>query len=171
MISDPNSILSQCDFRDDMTVADLGAGSGAYTFALAPRVPKGKIYAIEVQKDFLTTIKALAEKQKLANIEVLWATIEKVGGTKIADGVIDRAIVSNVLFQLEDRDLFAREVSRILKPGGQVIVVDWSDAYTGLGPKDLFSKEQATKLFTEQGFTLLKTLDAGAHHYGVVFQK
>ena len=56
MFSDPVKNLKQFGLREDMIVADLGAGTGFYSMAVAEMVPKGKVYAIEIQKDFLTTV-------------------------------------------------------------------------------------------------------------------
>ena len=57
MFTDPIKNLKQFGIREDMVVADLGAGTGFYSIPLAFMVPHGKVYAIEIQKDFLTTIK------------------------------------------------------------------------------------------------------------------
>ena len=57
MFSDPIKNLNQLRIRENMIVADLGAGTGFYSIAAAQIVPNGKVYAIEIQKDFLNTIR------------------------------------------------------------------------------------------------------------------
>ena len=47
----------------------------------------------------------------------------KLGGTKIKDSIVDAVIRSNVLFQLEDKNIFILEVKRILKPGGKALLL------------------------------------------------
>lgn len=173
MISDPKMILDQLELRDDMRIADLGAGTGSYVFPLAARLPRGKVYAVEIQKELLFAIKRESEKRGITNIEIIWATIDKLGGTKIADRSLDAVLISNVLFQIEDKTVFIAEIKRILKPEGQVFCIDWSDSFSSMGPQpsDVFSKEKALALFVKEGFTALKELQAGDHHYGIIFKK
>jgi len=65
----------------------------------------------------------------LHNIEVVWGDIDTVGGTKIRDLMVDAVIISNVLFQSEHRQNVAKEAFRILKTGGEVMIIDWTDSY------------------------------------------
>jgi ubiquinone/menaquinone biosynthesis C-methylase UbiE len=175
MFSDPEKIISQLEIHDNMFVADLGAGSGAYSFAIAERLKnkEGKIYALEVQKDLVARIKTEASARHLTNIEILWADIEQSGGTKLRDNSIDLAIVANVMFQVEDKMGLIEETRRIVKPGGMVLVVDWTDSYSNMGPhKDMVVSEQnAKELFMKKGFVVEKNIPAGSHHYGIVFKK
>ncbi len=174
MFADPSSNVQQFGLTSGMHIADLGAGSGAYTFPAAKAVsPNGMVYACEVQKDLLTRIKNDAAQEHITNIQYVWSNIEKVGGTKLADRSMDGAIVSNVLFITEDRPAFLTELARILKPGGLAYFVDWSDAFGGMGPHPdhVITEAKAKELFAQFGFAVEKTFEAGAHHYGIIFKK
>jgi ubiquinone/menaquinone biosynthesis C-methylase UbiE len=173
MFADPESIIKQFDLNPTMRIADLGAGSGSYSIPMARILHGGKVYACEVQKDLLTRIKKDAESEHINNIEILWTNIEKSGGSKLGNNSVDGALVANVLFIVEDRKAFLSEVKRIVKPNGFLYFIDWSDSFGGMGPtaQMLIKKEEALKLFSEFGFTFIKDLDAGAHHYGCIFQK
>lgn len=174
MFADPISNVQQFGLLPGMHIADLGSGSGAYTFAAAKLVaPNGKVYACEVQKDLLTRIKNDAASENITNIEYIWANIEKIGGTKLADNSMDGAIVSNVLFIVEDRALFMSELKRIVKPNGHVYFIDWTDSFGGMGPHPdhVISEAQSRELFGQFGFVVEKTFDSGAHHYGIIFKK
>lgn len=172
MFADPTSNLKQLGLEENMIVADLGAGTGFYTVAAAHLVPRGKVYAVEVQKDYLPTIKEKAHTARLNNVECLWGNIEKNHGTKIGDRVADAVVASNVLFQVEDRNGFISEIYRILKPGGKVLLVDWSGA-SALGPNSahLVSKNTAEELFQAKGFKVEREIPAGEHHYGMILRK
>ncbi|MEI7765246.1 MAG: class I SAM-dependent methyltransferase [bacterium] len=169
MFSDPIKNLKQLGLREDMIVADLGAGTGFYSIAAGALVPNGKVYAVEVIKDYVITIKDKAKEAHLHNIECFWGNVEKIGGTKIKDGVIDVAIVSNILFQVEDKEKFILEIKRILKKDGRVLLVDWSDS-SFVGPKKerIISKERAIELFNKKGFIQEREIEAGEHHYGMI---
>ena len=168
MFSDPAANLSKLGLTDGMKVVDLGAGSGFYTIEAAKRIgATGRVYAVEVQKDLLERVRSLGAAQNLRNIEVIWGNVEKIGGTKLRDAIADRAVASNILFQLTKPDEFALEIKRVLKPGGKVLVIDWSDVSV-LGPKTPFPAIKAQALFEKAGFKLDQSFGAGDHHYGLV---
>jgi len=173
MFTDPIKNLKQFGIREDMIVADLGAGTGFYSIALAYMVPNGKVYAIEIQKDFLTTIKNKIKEANLKNIECFWGNVEKIGGTKIKDEVVDAVVISNVLFQIENKEKFIEEVKRILKPGGKVLIIDWSDdsSLIGSNSKFIISKDKILNMFEAKGFIYDRDINAGYHHYGMILNK
>lgn len=168
MFSDPSANLAKLGLTDGMKVGDIGAGSGFYSVEAARRVGhSGKVFAIDIQKDLLERMRNAALAQHLNNIEVVWANAEKIGGTKLREAALDRVICSNILFQLEKPEDFALEMKRILKQGGKILVVDWSDV-SALGPKNLFPQMKAETVFAKNGFALEQSFNAGDHHYGLV---
>ncbi len=172
--SEPEKNINQLDLKEGMHVADFGAGSGFYAVAIAKRVgDSGRVYAIDVQKDLLTALLNKAKSEGLFNIQNIWGDIDEIGGSSLADKSVDACVVSNVLFQSENRANLIKEVSRILKPKGQVLAIDWSDSYGGLGPtpSSVIKKEDAQNFFVESGFLIEKSFDAGDHHWGLVFRK
>ncbi|MCX6757581.1 MAG: methyltransferase domain-containing protein [Candidatus Nomurabacteria bacterium] len=173
MFPDPVKILQNFGLADSMIVADLGAGSGFYSIHAGKMVPNGKVYAIDIQKDFLTTIKINSESDNLNNIETIWGDIEKIGGTNIAENIVDVVILSNVLFMAQNKKKVIKEAHRILKSGGRVLFIDWSETPSPFSPKSemLFLKPDAHKHFTEELFMLDKEISAGEHHYGMIFRK
>lgn len=174
MFSNPQSNISQFNLQHGARVADIGVGSGFYSIEAARAIgPGGRVYAIDVQKDLLTRLKNEAHRQHLSNIEVFWGDAEKIGGTKLASGLVDAAIVSNILFQVPDKTHLAEEVKRILKPKGRVLIIDWSDSYSAGGPpqKDLFNVDAARSLFEGVGLHYENRINAGSHHYGIILRK
>jgi len=170
----PQNNIDQFDLDKGMKVADLGAGSGAYTIAAARKVgEEGKVNAVEVQKDLLSKVRDLAVSNHLFNVEVIWGDIEKVGGTRLKDSSMDAVIVSNVLFQALEKSNLIKEAHRILKPKRRVLFVEWLGSFGGLGPtlEEVVEPEQAKKLFIENGFEYEKDIYAGDNHYGIIFRK
>lgn len=172
--SNPNQILEEVGIQKGSVIADLGAGSGHYTFSSA-RITgmDGKVYALEVQKDLVEKLKTESERNHLTNVSPIWCNIEKVGGTKLADSVIDLAIVANVFFQVDDRKDFLKELQRIVKTHGRVLLIDWTDSYSGMGPAPMsvIKEIDATSLFEQNGFKKDRNVNAGEHHYGIIFTK
>jgi ubiquinone/menaquinone biosynthesis C-methylase UbiE len=172
--SEPKGNVLQMGLTSGMKVGELGAGSGHYALAAAHVVgPSGRVYAIDIQEDLLKRLTNSAHEQGLRNVETVWGNIEKTGGTKLRDNALDAVILANTLFQIEHREGLVKEVTRVLKPGGRFLVVDWAGSYGGVGPKPdhVVSEHKAEELFIGNGFYKVKSFPAGAHHYAIVFTK
>ena len=90
MFTDPLKNLKAFRLKEDNIVADLGAGTGYYSIALGSLVPNGKVYAVEVVKDFLDTIKNKIKEAHLNNVEIIWGNIEEITQTGINWGDIEQ---------------------------------------------------------------------------------
>jgi ubiquinone/menaquinone biosynthesis C-methylase UbiE len=156
-----------------MTVADLGCGSGAYTFEILQRVgPSGKVFALDVQKQLVDKIASECKARHIINVTALWDDLDDANGIGLKDSSVDRVVIANTLFQIDDVQKFSTEVRRILKPGGLALIVEWSDSFGGLGPtpQTVMKKERALEIFQKAGFEFRKDVNAGDHHYGFVVQ-
>jgi ubiquinone/menaquinone biosynthesis C-methylase UbiE len=171
MFSDPDKNLRAFGIRGNDVVADLGAGTGFYAVAAGRLASAGKVYAVEVQRDYLSKIRHKALEARLSNVEAIWGDVERPGGTKLRDGAVDKVIASNLLFQVENKEGFIAEVKRILKPGGEVLLIDWTSSPAMPHKSAVISKEKAREMFERKNFTLLRELNAGAHHYGMILVK
>jgi ubiquinone/menaquinone biosynthesis C-methylase UbiE len=173
MFSQPENNIEQFHIDPGMIVADLGSGAGFYSFALSEAVGEsGKVYAVDVQKDLLSKLRNEAMSRNLTNIEIVWGDLDEVNGTTLKDNSVDRVVVANVLFQLEDTENFVKESRRILRPNGKILVVDWTDSHAGLGPAPdaVIKPDVARTLFEDAGFVFDRDIEAGEHHYGMVFK-
>lgn len=171
--SDPQTIVGQLDIIGGHHIADLGAGSGAYTLALAERFKNNndtKVFAIDVQKDLLDRLESEAQNRGLTSVHGVWGNIEETKGTRLRDASIDMVIVANTLFQVEHKQGIMQEVKRILKPEGQLVIIDWSESFGNIGPKadHIISESSAKSLCEEAGFVFRKNIQVGDHHYGFV---
>jgi ubiquinone/menaquinone biosynthesis C-methylase UbiE len=174
MFSDPVKNVEQCEILPGMDIADFGSGSGFYSLASAKAlISTGRVYAIDAQKDLLTKLKNSASREGLYNVEVIWGDIEKPNGTKLREASVDFVFLCNILFQVDDKDGVIKEVKRVLKPAGRVLVVDWVDSFGGIGPspKMVVKKDKAMTMFEKAGFHMDKDINAGAHHYGLIYKK
>lgn len=171
---DPADNIKELYLKEGEIVAELGSGSGWYTREASRRVGHtGKVYALEVQKELVETLKKRTKEEGLGNVECIWSNIELRGGTKLADKLVDASIVANVLFQIEDKVGFAREVARIMKPHGRIMIIDWTGQEQGAGPKGdhVINESSARKLFEETGFLFDRSFNPGTHHYGIIMKK
>jgi ubiquinone/menaquinone biosynthesis C-methylase UbiE len=169
MFLTPEHLVRELYLKPGDRVADLGCGTGAYTIALAEEVGEmGQVFAVDVHREALHTLAATLEKRNILNTDVVWADIEK--HIPIDAYSLDAVVMSNILFQLEDIGSALAQVSKILKPEGQLLVVEWSESHGGIGPhpSHVVTEEKAEALVTKHGYRLVKRLPAGGYHYAFV---
>lgn len=174
MFMDPMQTLRACDIHPSETVADFGAGAGFMARAAATLVPQGQVFAIEINRDMVARVTREVVQHHIQNLHVLWGDIEVPKGCQLENASVDFLILSNIMFQLEDKQGCIQEVLRVLKPHGRVLLVDWSESFGGMGPAptSVFSKPDAQVLFARLGLTELPAMvPAGAHHYGILFKR
>lgn len=164
------------DVRPQMTVADFGCGSGHYVIEAARRVGKsGKVYGIDIQQEMLSFVRSQAKLENLSNIETIWADLEMPDATRLKENSVDMIIISNILFQAENKEQIVKEAFRILKPEGKVAAIEWNieTGAINFGPAmaNRISPSDAKSLFEKTGFSLEKEFDPGEHHYGLIFKK
>ncbi|MBU3668801.1 MAG: class I SAM-dependent methyltransferase [Candidatus Taylorbacteria bacterium] len=172
MFSDPGKVIEQLYVAEGMTVADFGAGIGFYALQLARRVgPYGRVFAIDVDPDHLRKIKNEAVKEGMNQLEVIQGDLESFKGSGLVSASVDRIVIANVLFQSENPKAVVKEAKRILKHSGKIAVVEWVDSFNQIGPHPdhILTQEDARTIFESNGFVLESFIDAGSHHYGLLY--
>lgn len=170
----PETLVTHFHIRPGDRVGDFGSGTGNFATVLSRAVgPSGRVYACEVQRNLVETLAERIRKEHLTNVEVVWADIEEIDGTKIDDEALDVAILINTLFQTEDKLAALKEIGRTLRKGGKLFIVDWTESWGGVGPQpsNVLTAEAATDTAESAGFTFERSFDAGGHHYGLAFRK
>ncbi len=169
------AILNKITVTERQKVAELGCGNfGFFTFPLARLVGRsGKVYAVDILKSTLTEIKDRATKENMPQIIPIWSNLEVFKGTKIETASLDSCLLINVLHQSEKRVEIIREASRLLKSGGKLLIVEWSNADSPLGPKpEKRLKLESLKIAAVKlGFDVKEEFIAGPYHYGLVLIK
>lgn len=169
MFLTPEHLVRELYLKPGDRVLDVGCGTGVYTIALAGEVGNiGQVYAADVHRDALHTLAGTLDKRGIINVEMLWSDVEK--GIPIDAYSLDAAVLSNVLYQLEDKDKALSILAKLIKPEGQLLVVDWSDSFGGIGPHSshVLQEEQAIAMVQSHGFRVLKRLPAGNYHYAFI---
>jgi ubiquinone/menaquinone biosynthesis C-methylase UbiE len=169
MFLTPEHLVRELYLKPGDRVADLGCGTGVYTIAAAQEVGEmGQVYAVDIHRDALHTLAGTLDKRSIQNVEMLWADVEEY--IPIDGYSLDAVIVSNILFQLSNINSMLIHISKLLKPEGQLLVVEWSDSHGGIGPhKDhVIDEAYAEKLVIKNQFRILKRLPAGDFHYAFI---
>ena len=175
VLFDIAGILNKISIEERQKVAELGCGNfGFFTFPLARLVGRnGKVYAVDILKSSLTEIKTRALKENLPQIIPIWSNLEIYKGTAIEAGGLDAALLINILHQSDKRADILREAFRMLKTGGKLLIVDWNNNDSPLGPApDRRLKLDALKAaVTRLGFDIKEEFAAGPYHYGLLLKK
>jgi len=164
-------ILSHLKVGEGMRLAELGCGGrGHFVFpALRFVGSKGHVYAVDILKPVLTAIERQAREEHWTNVTTVWSNLEAVGATNIPAHGLDRATLINILFQAKNPAAILKEAWRLLKSGGLLLVVDWSQESAPFGPAvaQRVPVEKAKALAVAAGFEAVEEFAAGRHHYGL----
>lgn len=169
----PDVVSTHFHFKAGDTVADFGAGAGAFLLPLAKLVgEEGKIIACEIQKGLVEKLATQARSLGLNNVDAVWCDVEKKGGIPLSEQRLDGAILVNTLFQFADKSSAFSEIQRVLRSGALFHVIDWSESFAGLGPTPdmVITKTEVISLAESHGFVFEKDYPAGDHHYGLMFR-
>ena len=119
----PDAVLRALQLEPTMTVADVGAGTGYFSVRLARAVPRGEVIATDLEPGMLRFLGDRARREQLHNLRSVLATPTAPG---LAPGSVDRIIVVHVWHHLAHRPEHARGLAAALRPGGRLLVVDFS---------------------------------------------
>lgn len=148
----PEEILKDIGLSDGMVMADIGCGIGYFTLPAARIAGKeGKIMALDLSGEMLTALKEKLVLEKLANVVLIQ---NEENSLPLEDNTVDIGFLCHVMHETENKDIFLREVMRIIKPGGKIAVVEWEKKETESGPpvEHRISREEMKKLLEEAGF-------------------
>lgn len=174
VFADPKRNIEQFALSPGDEVADFGAGAGYVAVAAAEQVGKeGKVYVIDIQKELLTKATHLAKEHHLDTLVFIRGDLEAVKGSTLPDSSVDAVIISNLLFQVKNKQALLSEAYRILRKGGRVLIVDWRESFGGMGPQPEYVVRESEASDFALGVSLkyVNNIEAGAYHYGLIFVK
>jgi len=117
-----SSIMKGLELRPGMDVADIGSGTGFYTFLIAKEIaPNGKIYAVDINKTFLKHIEQKAKAQGIKQMRTVLCTKKSVG---LPANSIDLAFVCDTYHYLEYPKSTVVSIRKALRSNGRLVVID-----------------------------------------------
>ena len=165
----PAAIVQALALAPGMAVADVGAGTGYLERLLSTAVgPRGTVYAVEVEPNLVTHLRARAEREGTANvIPVLGST----ANPRLPAGHVDRVLFVDTYHHINDRVDYFRRLREGLAPGGWVVIVDWEKREDTIGPElaHRLAREQVTNEMDRAGYRTLETAVRLPHQYVLVF--
>jgi len=171
-VFDPISLISLVPIHKDQALGDIGCGPGFLSIPLAKYAYDGRLYAVDVQEEMLEYVRKGAERARLSNVETV---VSKENTIPLEDGLLDGAVVANTLHEATKPSSLLKEVSRLLKKGGWLAVVEWSPSeelqLVGPAAKNRIPADQVIEWATGLGLRRLMNRQLSIHHYIVVFRK
>lgn len=172
---DPLDVLHAVGVSAGMRVADFGCGHGHFVFPAAKLVgERGSVFAIDLQSDLVHAIASRAQTEGLMQVKPIWADLEQRGSTHLPDGVVDMVLIINNHINAEAQQKMLREAVRILKSGGECVVIDWlTSNAVPFAPAIVERVEKNAAIINAHtaGLQVVDEFRPSRYHYGLRFKK
>jgi ubiquinone/menaquinone biosynthesis C-methylase UbiE len=166
-----DKLLKALPLKPGMVVADLGAGSGYYTFPIADKVgPKGKVYAVDIQKEMLDIINRRMKAREVTNIVPVRGTISD---PKLPEGKVDLILMVDVYHEFSHPYEMTVAMVKALKPGGLLVFVEYrmEDPAVPIKLVHKMSQKQVIQEMRPHPVKHVKTLDMLPWQHVMLFKK
>ena len=162
-------IISALGMKPGTVVADIGAGPGVLTLPMAKAVAPAKVYAVEIEQEFLDRIGAKAREAGVTNIvPVLGAFVDPKLPARDADVVL----FHDVLHHIKDRAGYLKATARYVKPGGRIAIVELPPDGSHKDEPDLVvTKDQVKGWLADAGFAPVQEFDGLPGKWFIVYAR
>jgi len=167
----PEAVIDAMGLRGGEVVADLGAGSGYFTFRLAAEVGKtGKVLAVEIQDEMIETLRRRAKALGITNVEAVKGSETD---PKLPASGVDRVLMVDVYHELSYPFEVMTKVREALKPGRCVVFVEYRKEDPRVPIKEVhkMSVEQLAKEMKVVGLAHVRTVESLPSQHIVIFEK
>lgn len=166
----PHEVLTALKLKPGEAVADLGAGSGYFTFRLAHHVGNsGRVYAVDVSPDMIVHLNQRIRDVRLKNVVTILSAPDD---PLLADASVDRFFICDTWHHIENHSRYLALLKKMLKPGGQIVMVDFKKTQTPMGPPMEMRIDRAdlVKELETNGFRLKAEHTFLPHQYFLIFK-
>jgi SAM-dependent methyltransferase len=151
-------------------VADIGAGSGFYTFRIAPKIPDGRIYAVEIQENAIQFLENRSKELGYPNV------IPVMGGEKspnLPENSLDLIFMVDVYHELEYPAEMLASIKKALKPDGKLLLIEYraEDPEVKIRPLHKMTVAQIEKELNANGFKLARNGQFMNIQHFLIFEK
>ncbi|WP_009546544.1 class I SAM-dependent methyltransferase [Crocosphaera subtropica] len=166
----PQKLLEALNLKPTDTIADIGAGSGYFSFRLASFVPNGKVLAVDIQPEMLDIIDFLKQENKVNNIETILGTIKN---PNLPKNTVDIILMVDAYHEFEYPREMMENIVTSLKPGGMVILAEYRRENPLIPIKMLhkMTEKQVKKEMNVVGLTWEKTEEILPQQHLIFFTK
>jgi FkbM family methyltransferase len=151
-------------------IADIGAGSGYFSFRMSDLVPDGKVFAVDISPQMLGIIRARIKEKKVTNVVPIQSTITR---TMLEPSSIDKALIVDAYHEFSHPREMANSIFKALKKDGLLILIEYrkEDKKVPIKPLHKMTEKQAIKEIEVVGFKWGKTLSVLPQQHFMIFEK
>jgi len=167
----PDKLLDALQIPAGSAVADLGAGTGYFTWRLAQRAgPQGKVIAVDIQPKMLDLVAKEVKQHDLHNVDLV------LGGEHdphLPEKSLDLVLIAYAYHEFSQPEEILAAVRRSLKPGGRVVLLEYAleSAYTSVPGLHKMRLEDIRSEIEPMGFALDRILHLIPNQHCVIFVK
>ena len=166
----PDEVVANMGLEPDHVVADIGAGSGYFSFRIAKLVPEGKVLAVDIQQEMLDIIEATKATEGVTNIDGVKGEIDN---PNLPANSIDAAIMVDAYHEFSHPFEMINGIYNALRPGGRIFLLEYrgEDASVPIRPLHKMTQEQVIKEMSIFGLEWTETLDFLPWQHMMIFTK
>ncbi len=167
----PEEVVKALQLREGEVVADIGAGSGYFTLRLARALgPRGRVYAVDINPEMVRHLDRRLRDEGVRNVVTV---LSEPGDPLLPDASVDRVLIVDTWHHVEDQPAYLERLEHVLKPGGQVIHVDFQKRELPVGPpvSMKIAREDLVKQMEAAGFRLASEQTFLPYQYFLVFTR
>lgn len=163
-------LIERLPLREDSVVADIGAGTGYFTFPVARRAIKGRVFAVDIQQEMLDLLAERSAREGVNNVVPVLGTVDDPG---LESESIDLAFIVDAYHEFSHPKEMGQALARALRPGGYLVLVEYRQEDPTVPIKELhkMSEAQVKKEIVALDLLWLRTEDYLPQQHVVVFQK
>ena len=166
----PALTIQKLELEPDDVVADIGAGTGYFSFRIARAVPEGKVYAVDIQPEMLEAIAFLKEDKNITNVETV---LGQEDNPNLPPASIDLAFMVDAYHEFAYPREMMEGIVRALKPGGRVVLLEYrkENPMIAIKPLHKMTQKQVKKELQEVGLKWQQTKEFLPEQHFLVFSK
>jgi len=165
----PHEVLMALGLKEGETVADVGAGSGYFAFRFAHHVgANGRVYAVDINPDMIVHLNRKIRDLGLKNVTTILSAPDD---PLLPDASVDRFFICDVWHHIDNQPKYLALMKKMLKAGGQVVMVDFQKKELPVGPPlgMKIAREDLIRQMETNGFRLAKEHTFLPYQYFLVF--
>jgi len=166
----PDQSVEAMRLATTAVVADIGAGTGYFTFRIAEKIPAGRVYAVDIQPEMLDMIRKRMQRRSMGNVIPLQGEIDD---PKLPSAAIDAVLLVDAYHEFAYPCEMMRGIVRSLRPGGKVFLIEYRGEDSRIPIKRLhkMTQQQAVREMQAVGLAWVETRDFLPTQHFMVFEK
>lgn len=161
-------VMQILDLKPGHSVADIGAGTGLFTWPMARNVgPNGIVFAVDINPLVLIEIDKKAKEIGIKNVR----TVKALGNDPKIPGKVDLIFSCGTIHYIDKQTEYFKNLHKYLKPEGKIAIIDLEKSHPLVGHRIKYSPEQQEIWLQEAGFVRVNSYKFLKHFYFIVYQE